>query len=109
MVGILFLLEKGEMKMSELIRAFATVIFYNGYEDSVRTWIEQLELHNENFCLMDYIPNRNDATYYQLQVLNMMLVELFGDCGTSPRFGWIEKLDECKEFLQKTLAEIKTE
>ena len=29
-----------------------------------------------------------------------MLVEMFGNCGTSPRTGWIENRDECADFLE---------
>ena len=36
-------------------------------------------------------------------VIWQMLVEMFGDCGTSPRFGWIEKRKECAEFLREIL------
>lgn len=34
-------------------------------------------------------PEANPQTYYQLQLIWMIAVELFGDCGTSPRSGWI--------------------
>ena len=30
-------------------------------------------------------------------------VEMFGDCGTSPRSGWIEKRKECAEFLREIM------
>ena len=33
-------------------------------------------------------------------MLWQMLVEMFGTCGTSPRTGWIEKRDECADFLE---------
>ena len=36
-------------------------------------------------------------------VIWQMLVEMFGDCGTSPRFGWIEKRKECAEFLREIM------
>ena len=36
-------------------------------------------------------------------VIWQMLVEMFGDCGTSPRFGWIEKRKECAEFLKEIM------
>ena len=35
--------------------------------------------------------NRFDyGNYEQFQVIWMILVELFGNCGTSPRSGWLE-------------------
>ena len=41
----------------------------------------------------------------ELNVLWILLVEMFGDCGTSPRSGWIEKRSECANFLE-TIVEI---
>lgn len=41
----------------------------------------------------------------ELNVLWILLVEMFGDCGTSPRSGWIEKISECANFLE-TVVEI---
>lgn len=36
----------------------------------------------------------------KFNVIWMILVEMFGSCGTSPRTGWIEKREECAEFLE---------
>lgn len=36
-------------------------------------------------------------------VIWQMLVEMFGECGTSPRTGWIEKREECAEFLEEII------
>lgn len=36
----------------------------------------------------------------EFNVIWMILVEMFGSCGTSPRIGWIEKREECAEFLE---------
>ena len=36
----------------------------------------------------------------EFNVIWMMLVEMFGSCGTSPRTGWIERREECAEFLE---------
>lgn len=33
-------------------------------------------------------------------VIWQMLVEMFGSCGTSPRYGWIEDRKACAEFLK---------
>lgn len=41
----------------------------------------------------------------ELNVLWILLVEMFGNCGTSPRTGWIEKRKECADFLE-TIVEI---
>lgn len=39
----------------------------------------------------------------EFNVIWIMLVEMFGNCGTSPRTGWIDKREECAEFLQQVL------
>lgn len=40
---------------------------------------------------------------HQYNVIWIMLVEMFGSCGTSPRTGWIDKRKECADFLQQIL------
>ena len=45
------------------------------------------------------------TTDKELNVLWILLVEMFGDCGTSPRTGWIEKRKDCADFLE-TIVEI---
>lgn len=45
------------------------------------------------------------STDKELNVLWILLVEMFGDCGTSPRTGWIEKRKDCADFLE-TIVEI---
>jgi hypothetical protein len=41
--------------------------------------------------------------YWQLQVLRMMLVEMFGDCWTSPRSWWITDEKWFDEFMSELL------
>ena len=36
----------------------------------------------------------------EYNVIWIMLVEMFGSCGTSPRTGWIENRDGCANFLE---------
>ena len=38
-------------------------------------------------------------------VIWQILVEMFGNCGTSPRTGWIEDTKECADFLEKIIYE----
>ena len=45
------------------------------------------------------------TTDKELNVLWILLVEMFGDCGTSPRTGWIEKRKDCADFLE-TIVEM---
>ena len=59
--------------------------------------IEDLNKFNEQFIEPD-----SDCfeVYGRHTVIWQMLVEMFGNCGTSPRTGWIEERQECANFLQ---------
>lgn len=61
------------------------------------------------FLTLDYLEEKLHLDMYydkELNVLWLLLVEMFGDCGTSPRSGWIERRSECANFLE-TVVEIK--
>lgn len=61
--------------------------------------VDDLEAFNENNDFdEDEFDQRGRHT-----VIWQMLVEMFGDCGASPRFGWIEKRKECAEFLREIM------
>lgn len=65
------------------------------------------ETENESLTL-SYLEEKLHLDMYfdkELNVLWLLLVEMFGDCGTSPRSGWIEKRSECANFLE-TVVEI---
>lgn len=53
------------------------------------------DFNNRLFGNIYYFDYRNRHT-----VIWQILVEMFGDCGTSPRYGWIKKTKECADFLQ---------
>ena len=61
--------------------------------------VEDLEAFNKN---NDFDEDEFDQRERH-SVIWQMLVEMFGDCGTSPRFGWIEKRKECAEFLREIM------
>ena len=61
--------------------------------------VEDLEAFNKN---NDFDEDEFDQCKRHT-VIWQMLVEMFGDCGTSPRFGWIEKRKECAEFLREIM------
>ena len=61
--------------------------------------VEDLEAFNKN---NDFDEDEFDQRERHT-VIWQMLVEMFGDCGTSPRFGWIEKRKECAEFLREIM------
>ena len=50
-----------------------------------------------DICELD----KDFGVHKEFNVIWIMLVEMFGNCGTSPRTGWIDKRKECAEFLQQ--------
>lgn len=61
--------------------------------------VEDIEAFNKN---NDFDEDEFDQRGRH-SVIWQMLVEMFGACGTSPRFGWIEKRKECAEFLREIM------
>ena len=61
--------------------------------------VEDLETFNKN---NDFDEDEFDQRERHT-VIWQMLVEMFGNCGTSPRTGWIEKRKECAEFLKEIM------
>ena len=103
--------------MERIIDVFADVVWYNGYEPTVEEWLQEMSKKRpkgetvpplyttEN---LNWIKMSKDEIFdfAQQQVLWMVLVNLFGDYGTSPRFGWIEHPRACANFLKEVLKNI---
>ena len=91
-----------------MLDALDSVTWYNGLAEAVFSWyfLDENDWHNisapDNYGLDSKPMTADDYGYHQLQVLWMIAVEMFGDCGTSPRFGWIEK-DKIAEFREWVL------
>lgn len=90
------------MTVPDYTRALDGVTWYNGLADVVLSWAD---LQPKNGTLLSppkeygadpWSPEEDKS---QLQVIWMIAVELFGDCGTSPRFGWIEDLDGFRKWV----------
>ncbi len=87
--------------MSEERRALDSITWYNGLAPVVFSWIE---LKNNGYAIS--CPNNygapedcSESDVAQLQLLWMCAVEMFGDCGTSPRFGWITDLAGFRKWI----------
>ena len=78
----------------DLIEALDMVVWYNGYWEIVKGWIEALTNPKGK-----YIHRPDDCNDDGLEVLWMICVLMFGDYGTSPRSGWVEDFEGCREFL----------
>ena len=75
--------------MNSIIDALDSVTFYNGLAEEVERW-KDLEPNDFNsISAPDNVVIPKSEEDYQLQAIWMILVELFGDCGTSPRSGWL--------------------
>lgn len=107
-------LEKAEQK-EELLDAISIVVDYNGYQQFVKDLndIAHTDARDEygqplNIFPEDVFDNIIYADVYiaQLQVIWMMLVNEFGDYGTSPRSGWIIKSEEFKKFISELLERV---
>lgn len=93
------------MNAEALIDAIKSVVWYNGFGEAIDEWIKLEPVRgNQIRCpLLD--ANENSTEYWQLQMLWMLCVVLFGDYGTSPRFGWIEDVKGFREFLKRIRTE----
>ena len=87
--------------MDKARHALDSVTWYNGLASVVFSWLELQSNGYSIGCPHNYgapegWPKEDIA---QLQVIWMIAVELFGSCGTSPRFGWIEDIDGFRKWI----------
>lgn len=81
-----------------------SVVWYNGLHREVASWKDRPLEHGFILCPLSYKEYKDAGdveTFGQLQVLWMICVSMFGDYGTSPRTGWIERVDEFKDFISR--------
>lgn len=90
--------ENMKTRMS-LLEALQSVVWYNGLSKELESWkdIEPRDGWISEVYYDKYKDSPEECA--QLQVFWMILSEMFGDCGTSPRFGWIEDIDSFKTFI----------
>lgn len=89
-----------EITTDKLISALDSVTWYNGLAETLLKW-KDVPLNGPSISCP--LQARETADWYgaQLQVMWMICVELFGDCGTSPRFGWINGVDGFRAFIDR--------
>lgn len=99
-------IEEKKTEYKTILNCFDTVIRYNGYESIFREiynefqkFIEEwwAEKHERWFTM--HFDESDKFCYWQVQVLRMMLVEMFGWYWTSPRYWWIEDEKWFGEFM----------
>ena len=93
-----------ELTVDNLIEALDSVTWYNGLAEEIVHWKES-GYFDEKYGYLNWKWNKFSSFIaedkYQLQVIWMICVELFGNCGTSPRFGWIEDKEGFYQFVDK--------
>lgn len=93
--------------IERLINALDSVTWYNGLAEIIVKWKDEHYFDSCSYSLSwnwNTFERYDPETRYQLQVIWMICVELFGDCGTSPRNGWIEP--ENKDDFYKFIDDI---
>ena len=88
--------------MDKVRRALDSITWYNGLAPVIFSWI-RLEKENgysircpNNYGASD---DWSKSAISQLQVFWMCAVEMFGECGTSPRFGWITDVAGFRKWI----------
>lgn len=92
------------MNYEKLIDAMADIVWYNGYEDVLNKMSNYIKYYDreEHYSfvypeeiLKDYNEDEFPRIVWSLMVL------MFGNYGTSPRYGWIEieNKDKALDFL----------
>ena len=98
--------------MNNFFISFAKAIYYNGYETFFDELKKQTHYHKNITYefVVEYVSNCTPKRYYttpnvkytyeygQVEIIWMILVLMFGNYGTSPRTGWIEK-DKFPELI----------
>lgn len=90
-------------RRNAIIDALDSVTFYNGLAEEVESWKDLEPSDYNSISAPDNIVIPKAPDDYQLQVIWIILVELFGDCGTSPRSGWIytANREEINKFIDR--------
>ena len=92
---------KSKMKLLEALQA---IVSYQGIESELQSW-KKLEPNEYGGIFPTYLEKwrhediESIEVGAQLQIFWMICVCLFGDWGTSPRFGWIEDRESFKTFI----------
>lgn len=83
-----------------LLNSLTSAADYSGINQIIYNWQYLPVDENVIECPLSAPGVSEYATvdWAQLDFVWMICVEMFGDYGTSPRFGWIEQIDEFREF-----------
>lgn len=91
------------MNYEELIDAMACIVCYNGYEDILKDISDYIKYYKRDESIS--FPYSNILKGYKVDefpnIVWALMVIMFGEYGTSPRFGWIDikNKDKALAFL----------
>lgn len=84
----------------KILSVIDSVVFYNGIGEFVLSWKDK-EPDMSGYIRPDYREQGYDVeTTTNLEFIWMIAVELYGECGTSPRSGWIEDINGFRKFIE---------
>lgn len=96
-----------EKSYESLIYSLDSAAWYEGLSQIIHDW-QYLPVDGTNIWCPLSAPINSEYSEHDWALLDfvwMLCVELFGDYGTSPRFGWITQVDEFKEFCNQFSTE----
>lgn len=103
-----------------LLSALQSVVFYNGLSEQLKVARKHLLTQKQKIkdgefdvqtcrpdCLCSFDSNGNSNDFEQFEIFWMLLVLMFGNYGTSPRYGWInpEQIDDAVLFIDWLIEE----
>lgn len=93
-------------KNDKTYRALVDTLWYNVGSDAIKTIVDKFQDESIQYFSAEDI----DKDWYFDKELNTywtMFVLMYGDCGTSPRSGWIEKSEESLKFFEGLYNDVK--
>ena len=92
--------------MNEALEALLDVLYYNGYDEDILEIAKYIESNedSEQISFPNYLEQYDCDN--PIRIFWSVLVVMYGDYGTSPRFGWIETsnkrkcLNQIKSWLE---------
>ena len=85
----------------DMLDALDNVVWYNDLGEYVVAW-KALEPDMTGYISPDYrLVEYPEWIVTQLEMIWIIAVSLYGDYGTSPRSGWIMRIDDFYEFIDR--------
>ena len=82
----------------DLRKAFVTMLWYQGYDEAIAELLKNIK---DTDTQISY----NEENGFSEEVWSVFVL-MFGEYGSSPRYGWIDKISEFKSFLKSLLNEL---